>query len=651
MENSYYPNLFKPLKVGSITLRNRIMSSPFGYLDKVPLTTYWIEHLATRAKGGTSLISIGCCHVDQDRSMIVPDGNGLFQPYLPYYKEQLSAIHQYGAKAAVELFHAGLWARTGDPARPPIGPVDTVRNIGKDADGAKVVGMDLAMMNQVADNFASAAYNARRMGFDLCTLHFAHGWLAAQFLSPKYNTRTDEFGGSIENRMRFPMMIIERIREKVGRDFPLDLRISGGEWIDGGVELEDIITFIKRVESMIDMVQMSSGIDKYYETSVHMITPALYPHKVNVHLAAALKKEVSIPVVTVSGIMTPEDGESVIANGQADAVAVCRALFADPEMPEKIRTGRREDVVPCLRCISCYHVATEHYSMGCAVNPRHMREERLNVDIKPAEHERHVVVVGGGPGGMKAALTAVEMGHRATLIEKEDALGGVLRHICVGAHKEDVAAYYKYLLCQTQKNKRIDLKMNTEATPELVESLKPDFVVVAVGADPIVPNIPGIDRPQVVDVLAAYQMADQLTGDVTIVGGGQAGCELALMLCEKADTVTIVEQSGALYSSANLMYQEALRQLLAENSNISIKMNTTCAEIGEQTVTLRDSDGTAQEIKADRVVISVGLKPRRALAEQFVGCAYDVRMIGDCVSPRKIDEATFEGYFSVVNIK
>lgn len=238
-----YPNLFQPLKVGSMYLRNRIMSAPRGNLRRMS-TAYWLEHLAEISRGGAALITLGSIGVDKNESLIAPHGMYLHPPFLAQIAEELTAIHQYGAKASVELIHCGMWAVSGNPDYPPVGPVDRLRDEGKDADNAKVHGLTLPEMEVIAQKYADSALTAKQLGFDMVMLHFAHGWLPAQFLSPYFNTRTDEFGGSFENRIRFPMMIVERVRQAVGSDFPIEMRISGEEYIEGGWHIDECIAFV-----------------------------------------------------------------------------------------------------------------------------------------------------------------------------------------------------------------------------------------------------------------------------------------------------------------------------------------------------------------------------------------------------------------------
>jgi 2,4-dienoyl-CoA reductase-like NADH-dependent reductase (Old Yellow Enzyme family)/thioredoxin reductase len=643
-----FAGLFTPLKVGSIYLRNRITAAPVGSLWRAS-ESYWFDHLAEISKGGASLITLGSYCVDNNESLMIPEAPNFGVPSIINLTEALCAIRQYGAKASVELIHCGMWAKSGDKNYPPVGPVDRLRDEGKNADNAEVHGLTPDEMELIADKYAYSASKAKKLGFDMVMLHFAHGWLPAQFLSPYFNKRKDQFGGNFENRIRFPMMITERVRKAVGPNYPIEMRISGEEHIEGGFNIDECIEFVKRIQDKIDLIHVSSGIDKYFETTTYMITCALFPKMLNTHLSEAMKKSVNIPVVTVGGITTHQEMEYIISSGKADAVAVARALIADPQLPEKARTGRDEDITPCLRCVSCYHVATEHSSLGCAVNPDYNREARIKTDLHHAEKEKYVVIVGGGVAGMKAAITAADYGHKVTLIEKDASLGGIIRFTDHDPGKTEINSYKKYLIVQVEKRTNIDVRLNTEANPDMVRAMDPDFLVIAVGSEPFTPDIPGIDNPEVMNILEAYRQLENLPLRITIVGGGQSGIELALCLFAKGHKVTIIEMAQRLAPDANLIYQACLSQKLAD-TDITVMTNTKCNKVEGNTVYITLPDRSEGSVKSDCIVCAVGMKPRRELAESFIGSTYDTRLIGDCAGARRINEATFEGYFSVSKV-
>lgn len=642
-----YTNLFKPLKVNKTYLKNRIIGAPIsgGFITKNK-----IEHLASVSKGGAALIVLGCVHVDNDRSLIAPNWPGLFEPYMEDYMEKLNVIHQYGAKASVELFHAGLWAIVGDKGLEPLGPIDTIRDFGKDADGEKIHGMTEADMERIANSYAETALRAKKMGFDMCMLHFAHGWMPAQFLSPLYNKRTDKYGGSLENRSRFPKMIVEKVREAVGPDYPLDMRICGDEHMQGGIKLSDTIKFLQMIQDKIDMVNISSGLDKYFEQTTYIESPQLFPHKTNLLLAEQVKKALSIPVTTVGGITMPDEAEQMIAKGQVDGVYLARALLADPELPNKAQAGRPEDVVPCLRCVQCYHVATLGITHGCSVNPRFGRDHRLKIDALEEKFARNIVVVGGGPAGMKAAITAAELGHKVTLFEKEKELGGLIRVVEYEERKIDLWNYKRYLINQVMGNENIELHLNTIATPGSVSALNPDEVIVAVGSEAVVPPIEGVDKPNVMYAIDAYCDFAKLGEKVAVIGGGEIGCEMGLSIAESGRRAVIVEMTDKLAYAGNLLYKTALHMMMDKQQGLTWKTETRCSKITDNGVLVKDKEGKEFLIEADDVLIAAGMKSKRELAQSFYGIVYDVKMIGDCVKPGKVDDATYDAFFAVTSI-
>jgi len=641
-----YRSLFTPLKVNSLVLKNRIIAAPMGGGF---IAAHKMEDLAAKARGGAALVVLGSCNVDNDRSFIARGWPGMFEPHMEMYMDQLNIIHMYGAKASVELLHAGLWADVA-PDKHPIGPIRMIRNIGKDADGVQVDAMDEDDMKAVADSYALTALKAKKMGYDMCMLHFAHGWLPAQFLSPKYNKRTDQYGGNFENRIRFPMMIVDKVREAVGPHFPLDMRIGGDEHCEDGIDLEEVIRFLQLIEEKIDMVQVSSGIDKYYDLTTHVEPPNLYPHLYNLNLGEAVKKAISIPVVTVGGITMPDEAEKVVAEGRVDGVAMARALLADPQWPHKAETGQEHDIVPCLRCNSCYHVATGGITHGCSVNPVFGRRDRIEMDRLHEISKKKVVVVGGGPAGMKAALTAVERGHEVHLFEKEKELGGLINVSEYEGRKVDLRNYRRYLVNRVV-NSDIVMHLHTEATPEKVEALVPDELIVAVGSVPVKPPIKGVDLPNVIQAVDAYQIIPQIGKTVVIIGGGEIGCEMGLHLAESGRETVIVEMTDQLAPHANLLYKAALNILMKKQDKLSWKMETSCTEITEKGVTIINKNGDESFIEADTVILATGMKPLRQLAEAFSGIVSDVKIIGDCVRPGNVSDATYGGFFAATSIK
>jgi len=657
--NTPYQNLFTPLQMGNIFLRNRIIAAPITSYAVEPSPGDKWESIAAKARGGAAMVILGSVAVNDTDALIYHASSSLFGHEKKTFSEEISMIHQYGAKASVELFHAGMFADCRGTGATPIGPCTMERSfreyggyerIEPDVvDNTHVLGMDEEMMARVCEEYARSAQEAVRMGFDVIMLHFGHGWLADEFLSPFFNHRTDEYGGSLQNRMRFPKRIVESVRRVIPRGFPIDVRIGASERVKEGVSLEDITAFLVEIEPLIDMVHISSGLDKLVGATSYIESPSIHPHGLNVAYARHIKQALRhIPVTVVGGITTPAEAEAILREGSADAIALGRALIADPDWANKARDGAAEDIRTCLRCNSCYGVATFGCSQGCAVNPRYERELRLRVEEAMLREKdpqpKKVVVVGGGPAGMNAAIAACDRGHQVVLMEKEPCLGGLLRISHGDETKIDMHNHMNYLI--TQVNKRsIDLRLGCAADPEMVKAEDPDELIVAVGSYPRKLNIPGADKDHVYDIVTAHRVP--LGHQVAIIGGGPSGCELALTLLRRGHEVTLLELAPQLNIGTNLLYRGAMEEQFSLYANaLAVLTGASCQEIRDDSIRVLASDGEVRVIPADSVVTCVGMVPRRELAASFYGLTYDVRIIGDCLAPRRINEATHEGYFA-----
>ncbi len=640
----HYPNLFQPLRIKNVLFRNRIFSAPNQTRFR---DNFEMAYMEAKARGGAAQVTIGETPIT--RKYVRQSSAYTFVLDEPTDRRLLAetalAIKLHGAAASIQLYHPGLHTVLHSKTDlNPIGPMGFVRK-----DGVEVIAMDEDKIEETVEAYGNAAAMVQRAGFDCCQIHGGHGWLLAQFLSPLTNQRKDKYGGSPENRARFPIAVVDRIRKKCGSDFIIEYRISGDELVEGGMKIDGAIEFLKMVEGKIDLVHVSVGVHESLETVHRMFAHTSFTeHGCNVYLAAAVKKAVNIPVITVGGISDPEHAERILAEGEADIIGMARALLADPDLPNKARRGRPNEIIPCLRCNNCLTAVGYNDTIVCAANPRTGREARWQTAPLPAA-SRKVLVVGGGPGGMKAAITAVERGHDVTLLEKGDCLGGILNIADHDPLKSDVRVFKNYLVNRTLAV--VKVRLNTEATPELIEKLAPDFLIAAVGATPVRPKIPGIETETVMTALDAYFNASIVGERVAVIGGGLVGCEVGLFLAEQGKKVTIVEMTDVIGDpERNWRHTIPLVMRMDETSTLEYRRGQKCIEITSSGIKVADKEGREQIIEADTVVLAVGMQSNSETVERLRECVPDFYPVGDCVKPQRIMEAMQGGYFAALDI-
>lgn len=389
-----YPNLFRPMQVGTLTFRNRILSAPNMMCalnpDGSPTDTM-VGYYAEKAKGGAAQVTVGDTPVEE-RGFTTLRHPILNPSTVQKWSEVARAIRQHGAVASIELNHGGRISNSAVTGFQTLGPVDEVK-----ANGSTVKGASREELEAIANAYGETARLARLAGFDMVMLHGAHGWLLDQMLSPKWNKRTDEFGGSLENRSRFPLMVIEQVCSAVGPKYPIEYRV-GPELIEGGLSMEEVVAFCNMIEDKVELIHVSAGLDTDPNFAVRTHPTMFLPHTPNIQYAAAVKQAVTkCPVVAVGSIVTPAEAEHMIASGRADAAAMVRSLIADPYLPQKARVGQDEEIRPCLRCLDCLTGMQTKTQFACAVNPRTGHEFWLDASEKPVTDSKKVLVVGGGP--------------------------------------------------------------------------------------------------------------------------------------------------------------------------------------------------------------------------------------------------------------
>ncbi len=636
MKERKFPLLYSPLQVGPLTFRNRIEGAPMSMTEmdaKEGLTEESIAFYGRLAEGGAAVVTVGESIVRTDCGKTHPQMLMLGRDeVLPSLVAVTDAIHRHGALANIEISHGGAMAdpiyNNGVLSVAPMGYIDEW--------GDEVIAMTEEMMDDVAEAFAEAAATAKDCGFDMCMIHAGHGWLLNQFLSPKHNQRTDAYGGSRENRVRFPLMVLERVRNRVGRNFALDMRISGEEFCEGGATIEDAIYFAERAQEYVDIMNVSAGAP----WTRRMIPGVFDKPGFNTYLAAEVRKHVHIPVTTVGGYVDPAFMEQKLREGAADGFIIGHGLLADPDIPRKGLEGRDADITRCLRCNMCFKIKYSTRAFKCTVNPRLGRYSK-DIEPKPTANPKKVLVAGGGPAGMKAAAVAAQRGHQVLLCDAGSELGGALlfaRHIPFKKEIDDL----KCLLARQVQESGAEIRLNTRVTSELVEELDPDVVVCAIGAEPVIPPIPGVDSKKVVLGTNMFDAGVEIGKRVVVIGGGLVGSEAAVHLAMEGHEVTIIEMLPELARDAAPNHKTALNERIAQMADGHV--NTRCVAITDEGVIAADSEGE-KLFPADTIILAAGLKALRREADALrLGGRVEYYAIGDCTKPAKIMEAMREGF-------
>ncbi len=673
--DSQYDNLMSPIKVGSKIYKNRIESAPtiFSSLSLIPgVSDRVLRMIEDRAKGGCASVIHGEISVNFDdslRPIVAGEGKMVvlkvdFEDYtsghFKAFEKNAAVIQKHGAIALAELSHFGIEKPLLDDGIQPLGPVAYTK-----PDGAPVRAFDRESMDKVSNDFVKAARFMQKAGFDGVFVHCGHGWMIGQFLSPLANKRADEYGGGIENRSRFPLEILQAIRTACGPDFLIEIRLSGQENLPGGITLEDTVGFCKLLEGrgIVDLIHISAG--HYYSPArSNEFSTIFRPHALNADYAAAVKKNVSIPVAVVGGITKAEDAERVIAEGKADIVSMGRQMIADPGFAKKVEEGRADEIRSCLRCCVCYPGPSGEHETdppgrhfpglgSCTINPYSVNSfshhKALPEDMPSPQGARKVLIVGGGPGGMQAAIDACDRGHQVILVDNSERLGGTLRLTDFDFYKQDLF-HFKELLVREVGKRDIDVRLNTCADQQLVKDIAPDALILAIGADPFVPPIPGIDKA--LKAFDTYFLPDEKIGNkVVMVGGGLVGCEVGLELIKKGHEVTVVEMAERLVGEFIGIHRTALLDHMDE-VGIKSLVNTRCKEITENGVTAISQDGREIFLEADTVVVGLGYRARESSAAALKEAAGDIPVfvIGDCVRAAKVGESVQEGYVAAMSI-
>ena len=631
-----FSHVLSPIRVAGHLLKNRIISGP----STIHTASNGEDHpteagkafFVERAKAGAGLVTCAGVSIGGFNN----DGvHASWDITIPNRQNALcdlaDEIHLYGAKCTMELI--GVL---------PEGWVVS--------DGCSIMGgppgrgeAPIEVLDQFKAGYVQAAKAIKDCGFDGILFHFGHSIPIAQFLSPVTNKRTDQYGGSFENRMRYPVEILEACRAAVGKDMIFEVRFSGSEFEKGGIDEAEGIKIAEVLQHHCDILQVSAGMhNSDWMTWTHPC--GFLGPMPNIYLAEGVKKSGKVTealVSTIGGIHSLADADAIIADGKADFVVVARQFIADPNWIKKGKECRQEDVVPCVRCMRCHDSDNYAQHMQCTVNP-YVGMEAAIARVPAPTAGKKVAIIGGGPAGMMAALTAADRGHSVTLFEKTGELGGALKFATYVSFKWPLRNYKDYLIAQLGKSK-VDVKLNTEATPDMVKDY--DVVIAAIGAEPLVPPIPGVENA--LPACDSYGKEDTLGNSVIVIGGGQVGCETAMHLAKLGKKVTVIEMQADLAPDASKTHRDELMVEIRNEDNFNALTGARCTAVTANSVTYEE-DGASATLNADSVILAAGMKAKIAEADAFMGITEEFSQIGDCVRARTVEWATKEGFYAAL---
>lgn len=645
--HDFYPTLLSPIQVGSKILKNRMICPPSapGTIQgpqNYPTETL-IQHYADRARNGAAIVTCSGHYL----TPADPSGHmwgwdvrqGLTQNMM---SEMAEAIHINGSLAngfLISFPEKGYDVSNFDPAKN-----QEVRFMLSEP----FVEMPNEMIYETIDRYVTQVKALRECGFDGVNIHMSYRFtLAARFLSPMTNVRTDEFGGSLENRMRFAKLLCGGIKKACGRDFIIEVTISGHDPVADGWTIQDSITFSKEMKGLVDIMTVrASTLDPQHPTGYES-NPRPW-----VYMAEEIKKgNPEILVAASSGLFDPQANEEILASGKADLVSMARAFISNPEYGKCVQEHRPQDLVPCVRCNKCIVGGpSDPWLTVCTVNPRHGMTPFVE-RLQPSGEKKKTAVIGGGPAGMMAAITAAEQGHEVHLYEKTEELGGLLKHTDYVSFKWPLRDYKNYLIRKTMDNPNITVHLSSQITPEELNAQGFEAVLAAVGSQPVKLPIPGVDGEHVHFALDVLGHSEHLGKNIVLIGGGEIGVETGIYLSRLGHRVTVLEMTDALAREAiRGHYYSMIQEAWEAEENFSFILNATCTAITQEGVQYQDGEGNLHTIPADDVLLSAGMRPKSAEALRYGSAGQLFRAIGDCQKAASVQQAVRSAYTTALQL-
>lgn len=639
-----YPNLFSPIKIGETTIKNRVFMPPIStnLADKGYVTDALVKHYAARAKGGVGLIVTEVTTVEPTYVYLPGDMSIADDSFIPGWKKLTDAVHQYGTKILPQLFHPAYMAFPIPGTPRLIAPSFVGPYYAKEAPRPVTV----EELHTIIKQFGEAALRVKKAGADGVEIHAAHAHgLLGGFLSPLYNKRTDEYGGDINGRLRLTLEVIREVRKTCGSDFIIDVRISGDEYSDGGLNLNDAIYVSKQLEKAgVDMLHVSGGTTIKRGSSIPAPGTKMGSHSA---LSAEIKKYVSIPVATVGRITEPWIAEELIANGKADICMIGRANLCEPEFCNKAQAGRIDEIRPCIGCLRCLNGIMFGKRVSCTVNPSFEPENEDT--LLPADTKKNVLVIGGGPAGMEAAFVAAKRGHHVVLADKQDDLGGTVRIAAVPIAKQDLTQLIKY---QAHKLEQagVEVLLNTEITLEVIKEQYADYeIILCGGSTPIVPSFMTEFKDYMTadDVLYGRKFPGR---KIVIIGGGSVGCETADYLAPilndrfpRNREIILIEMAHEIMANESGPGRSLLVQRMM-GKGIQIICDAKVEKVSNDTIQYSKNGVDYEITDADTLVLAMGYRPNVTLQEQLADAGVAYTVLGDCNKLGNIKDAISAGY-------